>query len=96
MARPTYRCPRFSSLTYLYTDNVLLVSGSRRSQAPDGKVKEDAEEAFEGDAIIGLTAKVADFGLSLPLSDGATHTSRRFHGTASYMAPEVGWGSLRP
>ncbi|PNH09439.1 Tyrosine-protein kinase transforming protein Src [Tetrabaena socialis] len=36
-----------------------------------------------------LTAKVADFGLSLPLEVGATHASRRFHGTPMYSAPEV-------
>ncbi|GFR53171.1 hypothetical protein Agub_g15894 [Astrephomene gubernaculifera] len=36
-----------------------------------------------------LTAKVADFGLSLPLPEGATHASQRFQGTPAYMAPEV-------
>lgn len=37
------------------------------------------------------TAKVADFGLSLPLAEGATHASQRYHGTPLYVAPEVGW-----
>ncbi|PNH03846.1 Wall-associated receptor kinase-like 9 [Tetrabaena socialis] len=40
-------------------------------------------------ASLQLTAKVADFGLSLPLEAGATHASRRFHGTPAYSAPEV-------
>ncbi|GFR46231.1 hypothetical protein Agub_g7776, partial [Astrephomene gubernaculifera] len=40
-------------------------------------------------AKLQLTAKVADFGLSLPLPEGATHASQRFQGTPAYMAPEV-------
>ncbi|KXZ41829.1 hypothetical protein GPECTOR_269g694 [Gonium pectorale] len=36
-----------------------------------------------------LRAKVADFGLSLPLAEGATHASRCFQGTPEYQAPEV-------
>ncbi|GFR45141.1 hypothetical protein Agub_g6522 [Astrephomene gubernaculifera] len=39
-----------------------------------------------------LTAKVADFGLSLPLPEGATHASQRFQGTPAYLAPEVATG----
>ncbi|PNH03849.1 putative serine/threonine-protein kinase, partial [Tetrabaena socialis] len=39
--------------------------------------------------LMQLTAKVADFGLSLPLEAGATHASRHFHGTPLYSAPEV-------
>ncbi|PNH11708.1 Serine/threonine-protein kinase ULK2 [Tetrabaena socialis] len=38
---------------------------------------------------LSITAKVADFGLSLPLQEGATHASHRFHGTPMYCAPEV-------
>ncbi|KXZ47112.1 hypothetical protein GPECTOR_38g349 [Gonium pectorale] len=36
-----------------------------------------------------LTAKVADFGLSLPLPEDATHHSKRYQGTPSRTAPEV-------
>ncbi|KXZ50656.1 hypothetical protein GPECTOR_15g340 [Gonium pectorale] len=44
-----------------------------------------------------VRAKVADFGLSLPLAEGATHASQRFHGTPAYMAPEVATqGQLSP
>ncbi|PNH07503.1 Proline-rich receptor-like protein kinase PERK2 [Tetrabaena socialis] len=43
-----------------------------------------------GDTLpLTLTAKVADFGLSVPLQEGATHTSNRFQGTPLYCAPEV-------
>ncbi|PNH02056.1 putative LRR receptor-like serine/threonine-protein kinase [Tetrabaena socialis] len=43
-----------------------------------------------GDTLpLKLVAKVADFGLSLPLQEGATHTSHRFQGTPLYCAPEV-------
>ena len=40
-------------------------------------------------ALLRLTAKVADFGLSLPLAPGATHASQKFQGTPDYLAPEV-------
>ncbi|KXZ47124.1 hypothetical protein GPECTOR_38g362 [Gonium pectorale] len=40
-------------------------------------------------AFSALTAKVADFGLSLPLPEDATHQSKRYQGTPSRMAPEV-------
>ncbi|GIL74277.1 hypothetical protein Vretifemale_4336 [Volvox reticuliferus] len=44
-----------------------------------------------------LTAKVADFGLSAPLAEGATHASRHFVGTPAYLAPEVASdGKLSP
>ncbi|PNH03006.1 Tyrosine-protein kinase Src42A [Tetrabaena socialis] len=44
-----------------------------------------------------LTAKVADFGLSLPLEEGATHASHHFQGTPMYSAPElVAAGHLSP
>ncbi|GIL74803.1 hypothetical protein Vretifemale_4705 [Volvox reticuliferus] len=36
-----------------------------------------------------INAKVADFGLSTPLPEGATHASKAFHGTPAYVAPEV-------
>ncbi|KXZ50668.1 hypothetical protein GPECTOR_15g352 [Gonium pectorale] len=41
-----------------------------------------------GDDAVPLVAKVADFGLSLPLAEGATHASHRFQGTPAYAAPE--------
>ncbi|GLC77421.1 hypothetical protein PLESTF_001934000 [Pleodorina starrii] len=44
-----------------------------------------------------LTAKVADFGLSIRMSEGATHVSQRFQGTPAYLAPEVAMaGELSP
>ncbi|PNH11931.1 putative LRR receptor-like serine/threonine-protein kinase [Tetrabaena socialis] len=49
------------------------------------------------DTPLTLTAKVADFGLSLPLEEGATHASHRFQGTPMYSAPElVAAGRLSP
>ncbi|KXZ50664.1 hypothetical protein GPECTOR_15g348 [Gonium pectorale] len=45
-----------------------------------------------GSALPQLTAKVADFGLSLPLAEGATHASQRFHGTPARSAPEASQG----
>ncbi|PNH09437.1 Serine/threonine-protein kinase ULK1 [Tetrabaena socialis] len=73
----------------LKPDNVLLMCGPRRKhknageEAPAEPVREPEEPALR------LTAKVADFGLSLPLEAGATHASRRFQGTPLYSAPEV-------
>ncbi|GLI70474.1 hypothetical protein VaNZ11_015384, partial [Volvox africanus] len=44
-----------------------------------------------------LTAKVADFGLSTPLAEEATHASRQYVGTPAYLAPEVASaGKLSP
>ncbi|KXZ47120.1 hypothetical protein GPECTOR_38g358 [Gonium pectorale] len=40
-------------------------------------------------AFPALTAKVADFGLSLPLPEDATHQSKRYQGTPARTAPEV-------
>ncbi|PNH01158.1 Proline-rich receptor-like protein kinase PERK7 [Tetrabaena socialis] len=49
------------------------------------------------DTPLTLTAKVADFGLSLPLEEGATHASHRFQGTPLCSAPElVAAGLLSP
>ncbi|PNH06048.1 Serine/threonine-protein kinase ULK2 [Tetrabaena socialis] len=73
----------------LKPDNVLLMCGPRRKhkdageEAPPEPILEPWEPALR------LTAKVADFGLSLPLEAGATHASRRFQGTPLYSAPEV-------
>ncbi|EFJ41874.1 hypothetical protein VOLCADRAFT_98095 [Volvox carteri f. nagariensis] len=44
-----------------------------------------------------VSAKVADFGLSTRLAEGATHVSGCFQGTTTYLAPEVvGKGQLSP
>ncbi|BDA50694.1 probable tyrosine-protein kinase SYK at C-terminar half [Coccomyxa sp. Obi] len=37
----------------------------------------------------GFTSKIADFGLSRVVCDGATHVSTNSHGTVAYVAPEV-------
>ncbi|KXZ47126.1 hypothetical protein GPECTOR_38g364 [Gonium pectorale] len=63
----------------LKPDNVLLMV------SPEG----DDEASDHGSAFPALNAKVADFGLSLPLPEDATHQSKRFQGTPSRMAPEV-------
>ncbi|GLC35392.1 hypothetical protein PLESTM_000315000 [Pleodorina starrii] len=70
----------------LKPDNVLLVWNPRTS---------DLEEELEQQPkpqqkLPGLVAKVADFGLSTALPEGATHASGRFQGTPAYLAPEVG------
>ncbi|GFR46232.1 hypothetical protein Agub_g7777 [Astrephomene gubernaculifera] len=76
----------------LKSDNVLLVSGPRATSIDGSTALETASGAGlenAGAAKLQLTAKVADFGLSLPLPEGATHASQRFQGTPAYMAPEV-------
>ncbi|PNH05143.1 putative serine/threonine-protein kinase [Tetrabaena socialis] len=60
-----------------------LGSGGGSGSGPAGSGNSSASASLQ------LTAKVADFGLSLPLEAGATHASRRFHGTPLYSAPEV-------
>ena len=37
----------------------------------------------------GVTAKVADFGLSVQMNMAETHVSGLHHGTLTHMAPEV-------
>ena len=37
----------------------------------------------------GVTAKIADFGLSVKMDAQDTHVSRLYHGTLTHMAPEV-------
>lgn len=39
--------------------------------------------------LLSVTAKLADFGLSIRMEDGQSHHSRLFQGTPHYMAPEV-------
>ncbi|PNH07111.1 Dual specificity protein kinase shkD [Tetrabaena socialis] len=73
----------------LKPDNVLLMCGPRRKHKNAGEAA-PAEPILEpGESALRLTAKVADFGLSLPLEVGATHASCRFQGTPLYSAPEV-------
>ncbi|KXZ50660.1 hypothetical protein GPECTOR_15g344 [Gonium pectorale] len=77
----------------LKPDNVLL----RYKADDDGLLKDGTDLASTtatgagggGDGSVPLVAKVADFGLSLALAEGATHASHHFHGTPAYVAPEV-------
>ena len=41
------------------------------------------------DEARGLTAKVADFGLSVQMSQAETHVSGLYQGTMTHMAPET-------
>ncbi|KXZ49740.1 hypothetical protein GPECTOR_19g191 [Gonium pectorale] len=59
-------------------------SSSALSSAPTSSAA-----ALDRSGLVPLIAKVADFGLSLPLAQGATHASQRFVGTPAYAAPEV-------
>ena len=43
----------------------------------------------KGTKKCGMTAKVADFGLSVKLDHDVTHVSHLFRGTKTHMAPEV-------
>ncbi|PNH04828.1 Serine/threonine-protein kinase unc-51 [Tetrabaena socialis] len=70
----------------LKPDNVLISSGARHD---DHCADQTVVAAAGGMLPLTLTAKVADFGLSLPLQEGATHASHRFQGTPLYSAPEV-------
>ncbi|KXZ42763.1 hypothetical protein GPECTOR_119g394 [Gonium pectorale] len=83
----------------LKPDNVLLVV----ADTDDASLGAVASGPASGAAPVrevglpALTAKVADFGLSLPLPEDATHQSKRYHGTPSRTAPEVAvHGQLSP
>ncbi|GFR40598.1 hypothetical protein Agub_g1178 [Astrephomene gubernaculifera] len=69
----------------LKPENVLLVYGPQSMSEDEGANRDEPYSE-------GLMAKVADFGLSLPLPEGATHASGLFRGTPAYMAPEVSTG----
>ncbi|GIL48174.1 hypothetical protein Vafri_4863 [Volvox africanus] len=76
----------------LKPENVLLVSNNQAfamagSSSPAATGMNPVPEAKIPQW--GITAKVADFGLSTPLAEGATHASKFFHGTPAYVAPEV-------
>ncbi|GFR40746.1 hypothetical protein Agub_g1356 [Astrephomene gubernaculifera] len=93
----------------LKPENVLLTSGPSDASCDNEAKQEGVPEDWEvvmcsfaaGKAAAAggerLVAKVADFGLSLLLPEGATHASQRFHGTPAYLAPEVAVdGQLSP
>ncbi|KXZ45631.1 hypothetical protein GPECTOR_52g32 [Gonium pectorale] len=79
----------------LSASNVLLASCPR---APDGRPKVlydgSSEDAVARQRLNGLwrppvVAKVADFGLSVHMTESQTHASNRFQGTPAYAAPEL-------
>ncbi|GIL41933.1 hypothetical protein Vafri_21 [Volvox africanus] len=81
----------------LKPENVLLVS-ARQSETNASLQAAAAGKAYpfsvapssaSSATLRTITAKVADFGLSTPLAEGATHASKIFHGTPAYVAPEV-------
>ncbi|KXZ50669.1 hypothetical protein GPECTOR_15g353 [Gonium pectorale] len=83
----------------LKPENVLLVchpaTGGPRGAPGSGSVDgvEDAKPQTPPESgLPQLTAKVADFGLSLPLPEGATHASKLWQGTPARSAPEVFMG----
>ncbi|KXZ47093.1 hypothetical protein GPECTOR_38g330 [Gonium pectorale] len=75
----------------LKPDNVLLVVGDATAPCPGPASLHtiSALASTRDPALPALTAKVADFGLSLPLSEDATHQSKRYQGTPARVAPEV-------
>ncbi|KXZ50684.1 hypothetical protein GPECTOR_15g368 [Gonium pectorale] len=83
-------------LAYRPSDEGALAAGCASAQAanscsqpsPTGADGAGADAAAGGFPLA-LSAKVADFGLSLPLAEGATHASKHFHGTPAYSAPEA-------
>ncbi|KXZ47110.1 hypothetical protein GPECTOR_38g347 [Gonium pectorale] len=92
----------------LKSDNVLLVvaaaDGSNQHAeatapcpSPASLSTTPASASARDPAFPALTAKVADFGLSLPLPEDATHQSKRYQGTPARTAPEVAaYGRLSP
>ncbi|KXZ52333.1 hypothetical protein GPECTOR_10g965 [Gonium pectorale] len=81
-------------LTYKGGSDDTTTSHSGGGGHGDGSALERLKQAVAGmptaaPSPLPLRAKVADFGLSLPLAEGATHASRCFQGTLEYQAPEV-------
>ncbi|KXZ50666.1 hypothetical protein GPECTOR_15g350 [Gonium pectorale] len=69
--------------------NVLMVCApASEGQTPSAGTKV-APRTPHGSSLPQLTAKVADFGLSLPLPEGATHASKLWQGTPARSAPET-------
>ncbi|KXZ47092.1 hypothetical protein GPECTOR_38g329 [Gonium pectorale] len=75
----------------LKPDNVLVMVLDTTAPCPGpASLSTSLASACAGDpALPAITAKVADFGLSLPLPENATHQSNRYQGTPSRFAPEV-------
>ncbi|KAG2428190.1 hypothetical protein HXX76_011870 [Chlamydomonas incerta] len=79
----------------LSSSNVLLASCLRGPDgrpevmydlsAPETAARQPLEPMWRPPVI----AKVADFGLSVPMAEDQTHASNRFAGTPAYAAPEV-------
>ncbi|KXZ50685.1 hypothetical protein GPECTOR_15g369 [Gonium pectorale] len=83
-------------LVYRPSDEGAMTTGGACPQAAKGPRSQasptrggGAGTHVAGGGPLALTAKVADFGLSLPLAEGTTHASRHFHGTPAYAAPEA-------
>ncbi|KXZ46412.1 hypothetical protein GPECTOR_44g86 [Gonium pectorale] len=73
----------------LKPDNVLLVVRVAETRGEALAAPAPRAALVRDPALPAVTAKVADFGLSLPLPEDATHQSKRYQGTPSRMAPEV-------
>ncbi|KXZ50683.1 hypothetical protein GPECTOR_15g367 [Gonium pectorale] len=85
-------------LAFRPSDESMMAAGGASEQAARGACSQPSAtranngagaDAADGCRLVPLTAKVADFGLSLPLAEGATHASKHFHGTPAYSAPEA-------
>lgn len=69
----------------LKASNVLISVTEAPAQGEEG------EEGCNGE--VEIVPKVADFGLSRMIADGATHHSTHTMGTITHQAPGVGQGS---
>ncbi|KAG2490369.1 hypothetical protein HYH03_011171 [Edaphochlamys debaryana] len=79
----------------LSPSNVLLATCPRgldgRPEVPYYMAQEDAvaRRPLEGFWRPQVVAKIADFGLSVRMTESQTHASNRYQGTPAYAAPEV-------